>query len=193
MQRGEFVLVEAAESIAPSDTALVIMQSPVEVCARDDQNPVEALAADTAHAALGVCLRTRRRDRRADHPDPFRAEPDQLAVDPLASLSRQHLVERRRQARSADRRRGRPTWRRNTSSSCRSTRISTSFARSERPKRTRSSKRRRTTEPERYSVKGFHSAALATEPLPHRFQLHDRVSGQDPIASVRRHSLNHPN
>src|SRR5262249_34848490 len=48
--------------------------------------------------------------------------------------------------RSADRRRGRPTWRRNTCSSRRSSKISTSFARSERPNRISSSNRRRATQ-----------------------------------------------
>src|SRR6266511_1892963 len=48
--------------------------------------------------------------------------------------------------RSADRRRGRPTCRRSTCSSCRNIRISSSFARSERPKRITSSNRRRTTQ-----------------------------------------------
>src|SRR6266513_6243693 len=45
-----------------------------EVAAAEDQEPVEALAADAANPALGVRPRLRRPHRRLDHPDPFRAE-----------------------------------------------------------------------------------------------------------------------
>jgi hypothetical protein len=40
----------------------------------EDQDPVEALAPDAFDPTLRVRLRPRRRDWRADHPDPFRAE-----------------------------------------------------------------------------------------------------------------------
>src|SRR5436190_23444452 len=42
--------------------------------ARDDHDPVETLAPDAFDPALRVRLRPWRRDRRPDHPDPFRAE-----------------------------------------------------------------------------------------------------------------------
>jgi hypothetical protein len=52
----------------------VLAQRPLEVPPRDDQDPVEAFAADAADSALGMRLRPWGRDRRADHPDSFRAE-----------------------------------------------------------------------------------------------------------------------
>src|SRR3954453_19209972 len=42
--------------------------------AREDQDPVETLAPDAADPALRVRLRPRRRERRLDHSNTFRAE-----------------------------------------------------------------------------------------------------------------------
>jgi hypothetical protein len=52
----------------------ILAQHPLEVRARDDQDPVKTLAPHAADPALRVRLRPRRRDRRADDPDPFRVE-----------------------------------------------------------------------------------------------------------------------
>src|SRR6266516_4107535 len=46
----------------------------LELVAADDQEPVEALAADAAGPALDVRVRVRRSDRRADDPDAFAGE-----------------------------------------------------------------------------------------------------------------------
>ena len=43
----------------------------VEVAAADDQEPVEAFAADASDPALGVRSRFRRPYRRSDYPDPL--------------------------------------------------------------------------------------------------------------------------
>jgi hypothetical protein len=96
---------QAAESVAPTDAAVAVMrgdgsrleqrrllleravrpmrvvvrdvlvQYPLEVRPRDDQDPIEALAADAFDPALGMCPRPRRRDRRADHRDPSDTAP----------------------------------------------------------------------------------------------------------------------
>jgi hypothetical protein len=52
----------------------VLVQHPLEMPARDDQEPVETFTPDAASPTLRVRLRPRRRDRRTDHLDPFRAE-----------------------------------------------------------------------------------------------------------------------
>src|SRR6266542_3693808 len=52
----------------------VLAQHPLEVGARNDQDPIKTLATGAADPALRVRLRPRRRDRRPDDPDPFRAE-----------------------------------------------------------------------------------------------------------------------
>src|SRR5438874_8114154 len=52
----------------------VLAQHSLEVGARDDQDAIKALAPDAPDPALRVRLRPWRRDRRPDHPDPFRAE-----------------------------------------------------------------------------------------------------------------------
>jgi hypothetical protein len=97
-------LEQPAGSVAPPDLALVVMrgdgsrldkgrllleravwpmrvvvgdvlaQYPLEVRARDDQDAIEALAPHAADPPLRVRLRPRRRDRRPNDPDPFRAE-----------------------------------------------------------------------------------------------------------------------
>jgi hypothetical protein len=46
----------------------------LEVAAADDQQPVEAFAAEAADPALGMRPRPRRPHRRLDHTDPFGAE-----------------------------------------------------------------------------------------------------------------------
>jgi hypothetical protein len=46
----------------------------LEVAAVDDQDPVEALAAEGADPAFGVGVRVRRSDRRPDHLESGRAE-----------------------------------------------------------------------------------------------------------------------
>src|SRR5205809_608574 len=52
----------------------VFAQHPIEVHARDDQDAIKTLAPHAADPALRVSLRPRRRDRRPDDPDAFRAE-----------------------------------------------------------------------------------------------------------------------
>src|SRR5438034_1155209 len=52
----------------------VVAQHPLQVLARDNQDPVQALTPDAADPALGVRLRPWRRDRSADYPDPLRTE-----------------------------------------------------------------------------------------------------------------------
>jgi hypothetical protein len=52
----------------------VFAQHSLEVAARDDQDPVEALAPNAADPALGVRLRFSGGDRRADDADPLRAK-----------------------------------------------------------------------------------------------------------------------
>ena len=56
----------------------------VEVAAVEDQQPVEALAADAADPALGVGVRVRRPHRRADDRDAFAAEDVVEAAAELA-------------------------------------------------------------------------------------------------------------
>src|SRR6266511_2056252 len=46
----------------------------LEVAAAEDQDPVEAVGAKRANPALGVGIRVRRPDRRADHSDAFGPE-----------------------------------------------------------------------------------------------------------------------
>jgi hypothetical protein len=55
--------------VTPVDTEQVL-----EVTAAEDQDPVEAVGAKGADPALGVCVRVRRLDRRADHADAFGSE-----------------------------------------------------------------------------------------------------------------------
>jgi len=52
----------------------VFAQHMLEMAAREDQDPVEALAAHAADPAFGVRLRLWGRDRCPDHADPVRAE-----------------------------------------------------------------------------------------------------------------------
>src|SRR5437868_9390895 len=52
----------------------VLAQHPLQLLARDDQDPVQTLAPDTADPTLRVRLRPRRRQRRPDHPDTLGAE-----------------------------------------------------------------------------------------------------------------------
>jgi hypothetical protein len=49
-------------------------QYSLEVAAAEDEQPVETLAADGSHKALGVGVSLRCADRRVDHLDPFAAE-----------------------------------------------------------------------------------------------------------------------
>jgi hypothetical protein len=51
----------------------VFAQYAIEMALRDDQDPVEALAADAADPAFGVRFGLRRGDGRSDHFDPVRA------------------------------------------------------------------------------------------------------------------------
>jgi hypothetical protein len=54
--------------------AAVDAEHVLEVAAAEDEDAVEALRAEGADPALGVSVRVRRLDRRADHPDALRAE-----------------------------------------------------------------------------------------------------------------------
>ena len=103
--RSEFVLVkQTAESVAPTDTPLVVSrrdppdlqerrllveravwpmrvvvgdvlpQNRLELPARDDQNAVETFTPGAADPALGVRLRPWRRDRRLDQPESLRTK-----------------------------------------------------------------------------------------------------------------------
>ena len=49
-------------------------ENALEMAAANDEDPVEAFAADAADPALCVRPRLRRPHRRLDHPDPFGAE-----------------------------------------------------------------------------------------------------------------------
>ena len=51
----------------------------LELAAAEDEQPVEALASDAADPALGVGVRVRCLDRRADDGDPFALE-DEIAA-----------------------------------------------------------------------------------------------------------------
>src|SRR5262249_53917149 len=58
-----------------------------------------------------------------------------------------------------------------------------------RPGRTHDRREAATLEPERDAVERDDTMALAAEPLPNRYQPHDRVHARERIASVRRRSL----
>jgi hypothetical protein len=61
--RPVFVVVQAVDA-----------EHVLEVPPAEDEDPVETLSAESADAALGLCVRVRRLDRRADHPEALRAE-----------------------------------------------------------------------------------------------------------------------
>jgi hypothetical protein len=46
----------------------------LEMAATEDQDPVETISAESSDPALGVGVRVRHLDRRADHPDALRSE-----------------------------------------------------------------------------------------------------------------------
>jgi hypothetical protein len=54
--------------------AAVDAEHVLEVTAAEDENPVEAVGADSAHPALGVGVRVRGLDRRPDHVEALGAE-----------------------------------------------------------------------------------------------------------------------
>jgi hypothetical protein len=50
----------------------------LEMAGAEDEDSVETISAESADPALGVSVRVRRLDRRADHPDALRPEDTQL-------------------------------------------------------------------------------------------------------------------
>src|SRR5919204_3426032 len=56
----------------------------LEMAATEDEDPVETISAERADPALGVGVRVRRLDRRADHPDAL--SPEDL-VETVAELA----------------------------------------------------------------------------------------------------------
>jgi hypothetical protein len=78
---GEWLLVAERRPLPECPVRPMLVEMPdvcdehvVEVAAAEDQQPVEALAADAADPPFGVRSGLRRLRRRLDHPDAFRAE-----------------------------------------------------------------------------------------------------------------------
>jgi hypothetical protein len=76
----------------------------LELPSAEDEQPVEALASHAADPALGVSVRVRRLDGRADHRDPFAVED---VIEAAAELGVAIVDEEKRGRRSGSVRRSR--------------------------------------------------------------------------------------